>query len=117
MVAAGQTPDDATFRLIAEVPAAELQKLDNGKSWSDFNITRHSCSHIVFAQHDGNIMEFARLLDFIRRPLAEVSAVKPFLLMLFGSPVVKVPSKMFVVRNAGVSTAGGLDPNWKSLTH
>ncbi len=116
MVAAGQTPDDMTFKLIAEVPAAELQA-QGGKSWSDFNITRHSCSHIVFAQHDGNIMEFARLLDFIRRPLAEVSAVKPFLLMLFGSPVVKVPSKMFVVRNAGVSTAGGLDPNWKSLTY
>lgn len=116
MVAVGQTPDDITFKLIAEVPAAELQA-QGGKTFSDFNITRHNCSHIVFAQHDGNIMEFARLLDFIRRPLAEVSAVKPFLLMLFGSPIVKVPSKMFVVRNAGVSTAGGLDPNWKSLTY
>jgi hypothetical protein len=51
-------------------------------------------------------MEFVRLLDFIRRPLAETASVKPFLLMLFGSPVVKVPSKMFLMDNCGLSTAG-----------
>ena len=46
-------------------------------------------------------MEFVRLLDFIRRPLAETASVKPFLLMLFGSPIVKVPSKMMLIENVG----------------
>ena len=67
---------------------------------------KYDCSPIIFAQHDPNVMEFVRLLDFIRRPLAETASVKPFLLMLFGSPVVKVPTKMFMLDNCGTSSTG-----------
>ena len=67
---------------------------------------KYDCSPIIFAQHDPNVMEFVRLLDFIRRPLAETASVKPFLLMLFGSPIVKVPSKMFMLDNCGTSSTG-----------
>jgi len=102
--AAGASAD--SFRLIAEIPAADnaattFVDLDDGN-----NGQKYDCSPILFAQHDPTVMEFVRLLDFIRRPLAETASVKPFLLMLFGSPVVKVPSKMFLMDNCGLSTAG-----------
>lgn len=95
---------DETMRLIAEIPAADnavttFVDLDDGN-----NGQKYGCSPILFAQHDPQVMEFVRLLDFIRRPLAETASVKPFLLMLFGSPVVKVPSKMYLMDNAGLST-------------
>lgn len=97
---------DDSFRLIAEIPAnanpaaaTVFTDLDDGN-----NGQKYGCSPILFAQHDPQVMEFVRLLDFIRRPLAETASVKPFLLMLFGSPVVKVPSKMFLMDNCGLST-------------
>ena len=58
-------------------------------------------------QHDPNVLEFARLLDFLRRPLAEVATAKPFLLMLFGSPIVKVPTKCFLMTGAGAQANSG----------
>jgi len=95
-----------SFRLIAEIKAESnaattFVDLDDGN-----NGQKHGCSPILFAQHDPQVMEFVRLLDFIRRPLAETASVKPFLLMLFGSPVVKVPGKMYLMDNAGLSTSG-----------
>jgi len=48
---------------------------------------------------DQGVIEFARLLDFLRRPLAETGSARQFLLMLFGSPVVKIPSKCFTLRD------------------
>ncbi len=47
-------------------------------------------------------------MDLIRRPLAETSTVKPFLLMLFGAPLVKLPKKMFVLEQAGFTETSGL---------
>lgn len=49
-----------------------------------------------------DIMYFAQLLDFMRRPLAQTQTSVPFLLMLFGSPHVKVPTKNWVVDNAAL---------------
>ena len=98
---------NASFRLIAEVVALAGA---NPTVWVDLddgnNGQKYDCSPILFAQHDPQVMEFVRLLDFIRRPLAETASVKPFLLMLFGSPVVKVPSKMFLMDNCGLSITG-----------
>lgn len=106
---------DASMRLIKEIPAARnlagaaiaTTIVDNNDGADG---QKYDCSPIVFAQHDPNVMQFVRLLDFIRRPLAETASVKPFLLMLFGSPVVKVPSKMFLMNNAGVNSTGNLLP-------
>lgn len=96
-----------TAQLIKEIPATGanlvVTDLNDGADGSKYNTSK-----IVFAQHDPTIFEFARLLDFLRRPLAEVATVKPFLLMLFGSPIVKVPSKMFMIENAGINQASGL---------
>lgn len=105
--AANGAANDSSYRLIAELPCAGgaaatvFTDLDDGN-----NGQKYDCSPILFAQHDPQVMEFVRLLDFIRRPLAETASVKPFLLMLFGSPVVKVPSKMFLMDNCGLSLSG-----------
>ena len=75
----------------------------------------YNTSKIVFAQHDPQVFEFVRLLDFLRRPLAEVATAKPFMLMLFGTPVVKTPGKMFCIKNAGIETVSAGNPadvNW-----
>ena len=67
----------------------------------DTNAVRTKTSKIFVAQHDPSVFQFVRLLDFLRRPLAEVDTQRPFLLMLFGSPIVKVPSKLSMIRNVG----------------
>lgn len=68
---------------------------------TDTNAKRTKTSKIFIAQHDPSVFQFVRLLDFLRRPLAEVDTQRPFLLMLFGSPIVKVPSKLSMISNVG----------------
>ena len=99
---AGGAAESAT--LIGEIKAAS----SGATSFVDLNAVRPNTSKIVFVQHDPDVLEFARLLDFFRRPLAEVATSKPFLLMLFGSPIVKVPNKMWVLQNAGVTATSGM---------
>ncbi len=72
----------------------------------------YNSSPIVFAQHTPDALQFVRLMDLIRRPLAETSTVKPFLLMLFGSPLVKLPKKMFVLDQAGFNETSGTAVNY-----
>lgn len=72
----------------------------------------YNSSPIVFAQHTPDALQFVRLMDLIRRPLAETSTVKPFLLMLFGSPLVKLPRKMFVLEQAGFTETSGINSNY-----
>lgn len=94
----------ATCRLIARVK--------NGQNYVDLGQDKYNTSNIVFAQHTPDAMQFVRLLDLIRRPLAETSTIRPFLLMLFGSPVVKLPRKMFVLEQAGFSSTSGISANY-----
>jgi hypothetical protein len=55
---------------------------------------------VFVLQATPDVMCWVQLLDFLRRPLAQTSTSVPFLLMLFGSPFVKVPTKNFVFGNA-----------------
>ena len=55
---------------------------------------------VFVLQATPDVMSWVQLLDFLRRPLAQTSTSVPFLLMLFGSPFVKVPTKNFVFGNA-----------------
>lgn len=86
--------------LINEIPANS----GGATVFVDRNENLANGHKILFVQHSVDVMEFARLLDFMRRPLAEVQTSKPFLLMLFGSPIVKTPSKCFVVKNVRVGS-------------
>ncbi|HCT51378.1 MAG TPA: hypothetical protein DF712_02860, partial [Balneola sp.] len=83
--------DLSTMRLIKEVIAGDNAATTITDHNDGADGQKYDCSPVIFAQHDPNVMEFVRLLDFIRRPLAETASVKPFLLMLFGSPIIKVP--------------------------
>jgi len=94
-----------TCRLIARVAG-------DGTNYVDLGQHIHNSSNIVFAQHTPDAMQFVRLLDLIRRPLAETSTIRPFLLMMFGSPVVKLPKKMFVLEQAGFSSTSGINANY-----
>lgn len=71
---------------------------------TDLNATRTKTSNILFVQHNPAIMEFARLLDFIRRPIPSLRLTQAFALLLFGSPIVKVPTKCWLITNVS-STA------------
>ena len=90
-----------TCKLIGQVKA-------NGAAtvkFRDHNQKIPGTSDIVMVKHSPDVMRFARLLDFIRRPLAEVKTTRPFLLMLFGAPIVSVPSKCHVIKNVGITAA------------
>jgi hypothetical protein len=85
----------ATF--VFEVP----NNVGGATTIDDNHDVKRNTSRILVAQHDPGVMEFVRLLDFLRRPLAEVATTRPFLLMLFGAPAVKVPSKLWMLDNCG----------------
>jgi len=97
-----------TLKFLMEVSASQLE----GNNFADVNHFQYGCSHIVFANHDPGQMAFAKLMDFMRKDLAQVSTTKPFLLMLFGSLMVKTPNKFWVVRNAGTNNASGVAANY-----
>jgi hypothetical protein len=96
-LAAAQTSAEAIrdARLIGEFLFSEVVT----NAFLDAGVERLDCGRVLIAQCDQQVCEFARLLDYIRRPIAELGAAKAFLLMLFGSPVVKVPKKNFILRN------------------
>lgn len=83
-----------------------------GASYVDQGQHKYNTSNILFLQETPDAMEFVRLLDLIRRPLAEVSTVMPFLLMMFGAPVIKLPKKMFLLEQAGFSDTSAISPNY-----
>lgn len=95
----------ASCRLIDRIKA-------DGTNYADAGQKVYNGSNIVFAQHTPDAMQFIRLLDLIRRPLAETSTIRPFLLMMFGSPVIKLPKKMFVLEQSGFSSTSGIDANY-----
>ena len=76
--------------------------------FEDFNANIPGSSEIVFINNAPDYMEYFQMLSLIRRPLAQVRTTHPFLLMMFGAPAVKLPSKMFVVSNAGSNASSGL---------
>lgn len=94
--AAANAVDLASAKLVYELP----KNANNAAAtaFEDYGVERINGSRMLFMQMDQGTIEFARLLDFLRRPLAETGAAKEFLLMLFGSPIVKVPQKNFVLR-------------------
>ena len=86
------------YTLLTEIPANN-DGTTAATKWTDENAVKTRSSKILFANHGSDHMECIRLLDMIRRPLAEVATTKPFLLMMFMTPVVKLPSKFHVINN------------------
>ena len=69
----------------------------------DDNLHIPNTSPVFLLQMDPGVMYWAQLLDFIRRPLAQTKTTVPFLLMLFGAPHVKVPTKCHVIDNVSLT--------------
>lgn len=88
-----------TCKLIGQIAANAALTV----KFQDTNAKIPGTSDIVMVKHSPDVMRFARLLDFMRRPLAEVKTTRPFLLMLFGAPIVAVPSKCHVIKNVGLT--------------
>lgn len=55
---------------------------------------------VYFLQTTPDVLYWAQLLDFLRRPIAQTKTTVPFLMMLFGSLHVKVPTKSWTLGNA-----------------
>ena len=68
----------------------------------DKNAVLPGTSSAVILKHDPEYMQVIRLLDLLKRPLAEVKTTRPFLLMCFMTLVVKQPQKMRVITNIGL---------------
>lgn len=90
----------ATAKLIGEFKAAA----SGTTAIVDLNFTVPNTSRALFLDMSPQKLRFVRLLDMLRRPLAETATAKPFLIMMFGSPIVSVPEHMFSLRNVGTSS-------------
>jgi hypothetical protein len=66
----------------------------------DRNFFLPKTGRIFVGQNTPDVLEWTQLLDFTRRPLAQVKTTVPFLLMLFGTPFIKVPTKWWLLENA-----------------
>ena len=88
-------------RLIGEFKA----QASGATSIVDLNYNVPNTSRVLLLDMSPEKIRFMRLLDFLRRPLAETATAKPFLLMMFGSPIVAVPEHCFSLRNVGTSSA------------
>ena len=91
----------STCKLIDEIPV-NTDGAHSKTAWTDLNEWLPGTSCILLLQMSSDTIEFVRLLDFIRRPLPVPKTVNTFLLMLFGAPIVKVPTKGWLIKNAGV---------------
>lgn len=92
--------DESTCKFLKDLTCNELGTASDTQ-FTDKNLDKPNTSKILITQHTPDVIQFVRLLDFLRRPLAEVATKKPFLLMLFGALIVKVPTKCWVVKNVG----------------
>ena len=88
---------------------AEVARTAAATLVTDNNEDIAGASDIVFVNQSPDYMCYYQMLSLVRRPLAQVTTSYPFLLMMFGAPAVKLPSKMFVVKNAGVNVASGIE--------
>lgn len=69
----------------------------------DYNAFLPNTGRVFIGQNTMDVIEWVQLLDFTRRPLAQVKTTVPFLLMLFGSLFLKVPTKWFAIDNVSLS--------------
>lgn len=65
----------------------------------DLNHHRPNTAPVFVLRDTADCMKWVKLLDFMRRPLAQVQTTVPFMLMQFGALHVTVPTKQFVIDN------------------
>lgn len=102
---------DATLRHIGDYPV----NTDGGSSRTAL-VDRHEriygASDIIIATMDPEYIEFVSLqgLGFVFNPLPQVETTFPFMVMNFGSPVVKAPERFALIKNVKARPSGL--PGW-----
>jgi len=86
----------------------EIRNANGSTAFVDNNDNIAGGSDILLVNNSADHMVYYQMLSLIRRPLAQVRSTFPFMLMMFGAPAVKLPSKMWAIRNAGINPAQGL---------
>lgn len=92
----------ATCKFMAEFQANDLGGSDETLIVDD-NDAIPATAPIYILQNTPDVMYWAQLLDFTRRPLAQTTTTIPFLLMLFGSLFVKIPTKNWIIDNVALT--------------
>lgn len=77
-------------------------------TFTDNNEKIAGSSEIIMINNRPDHMMYYQMMSLVRRPLAQVRASFPFMLMMFGAPAVMNPTKMWVVKNVGGNPAQGL---------
>jgi len=103
------------YRSAADAASADgallVREIANGGAttvFTDDNADLPGSSPILLINSGADHMAYYQMLSLIRRPLAQINSSYPFLLMMFGAPAVMLPSKMWIIKNAGVNPAQGL---------
>jgi len=83
-----------------------LPKPDSGDiAYVDENQSRENCSIAMgFTWDADQVVAFKQLAPLMKLPLAIVSTAKPFLILLYGTPVLYAPSKCILYSNVGMLT-------------
>jgi hypothetical protein len=68
----------------------------------DSNLDRAGTSKAIIIQYDPSIIQFRKLMDLIRVPLAKVDLSTRFAIVLFGTLVMETPTKLGCIYNVGV---------------
>lgn len=95
------TADGAQF-------VGEIANAGANTVFEDLNARVAGGSEIIFINNRPDHLTYFQMMSLVRRPLAQVRASYPFMLMMFGAPAVLNPTKMWVVKNAGSNPAQGL---------
>jgi len=92
-----------TAKRIAQV-AVNTDGAASGTRIVDLNATKYNSSRLIICDpYAGRKMAYGELLPVMLRPLAQTSTTVPFLVQMYGSPVVYVPEQAAVIENIVMS--------------
>lgn len=79
----------------------EVARAGANTVFTDNNDNIPDTSDVLLINNSPEYNCYYQLLSLTRRPLAQTSTSLPFLLMMFGAPAVKLPTKQFLISNVG----------------
>lgn len=72
--------------------------------WTDFNNYRPNTRYAIITQRDANTYVWKQLMDFARIQLARTKLKIPYVFVLFGMPLWRVPKRIYIVKNIGIAS-------------
>ena len=90
--------DYSAYTFLFNAPAND-DGASNETVFYDHNTKLPNTSPIYLIQNTPDVMQWIQMIDFMRRPLAQTVTAIPFLLMMFGALIVKLPRKNWIIDN------------------